>query len=133
MALLVGVLLYVFASRFLFFLGPFGGWAAIIVMAVLYTRWNADAILRSTSPVGYGIGICTILGAVGIEAGILVNIIISFVIVGAAPVGSGASAVAGLSVFSGLIHLLYAPIIGALVGLFGGLLGSATIPRRGDW
>ncbi len=91
-AFLAGIVLYVFASRILFFLGPLGGWAALIAAAILYCRWNAANLHAMTSPVGYGVGMGAVLGAATIEAAIFLNLIISLIVAGSAGASSGTGA-----------------------------------------
>ena len=126
---LLGILCYVIASRVLVFLGPFGGWVAILLFAFLYIRWDADRIRSITSPVGFGIGMGAILGAATIETAVLINLLIDVFITAVAPPSTGLATFGVFGAIRSFLHLLYAHFVGAVLGLLGGLIGASTIPR----
>ena len=81
------------------------------------------------SPVGYGLGVGMLLGAVVNLAGVVLNLIFYAIVLTSrtnSPI-AGLGAVYGET--SNLFHLFIAPFVGAMFGLVGGLIGAASLPK----
>ena len=129
---IIATLGYFIAGRVPFLHGVLG-WIVLIGAPFLYVRWK-PSISAMTSPLGYSLGMGALIGAIANEAGTVLTIL--FEILAVAIGAGGHTATSGLAVLGAgvggafaLIHLLYGPFVGAVLGLFGGLIAGSMLPK----
>ncbi|TAM62438.1 hypothetical protein EPN52_00695 [bacterium] len=135
--LLIALAAFFVASRLpLLFVDSLLCWAIIIVAAWKYPQLVGQKMQQISSPVGYAVGMGALLGAAVNFGGVLANLL-WHVIAGsmAASLASqnglaaGAAITNGFGAFGDLFQTFSAPFWGALLGVVGGLIGGATIPK----
>lgn len=109
------------------------GWIVLIGAPFLLIR-NNPALDTMSSPLGYVVGMGALVGAIANEVGTVLGIFFNLVVasIGAASstVAGGVTALgAGVGITFQLVHLLYGPFVGAVLGLIGGLIAGSMRPK----
>lgn len=126
--IIVASLAYFVVGRVPFLHGILG-WIVLIGAPFLLVRWNTE-MASMTSPLGYSIGMGALVGAIANEAGTVLAIFFDLLVFG---IGASSNGLAGGTVAFGagvgltfeLVHLLYGPFVGAVLGALGGLIAGS--------